>query len=153
MARSKRLGLLTERQVKVLKLRARGLSLREVAFSLNVSHQDIAVVEKRALRNLELARQTIIAYKLATSPVKVLLSEGTRHVDIPALVIEEADRAGVKIKADISLLLKLIWRRARSCIESRRVKKPIMVLVDREGEVEVYPYQDIQHLHQEIEKL
>lgn len=153
MARSKRFGLLTEHQIKVLKLRAKGLSLREASSTLNVSHQDIAVTEKRALRNIELAKQTLIAYKLATSPVKVLLSEGTRHVDIPVLVIEEADRAGVKIKADISLLLKLIWRRARSCIDNRRVKKPIMILVDKEGELDVYPYQDIQHLHQEIEKL
>lgn len=153
VSRSKRLGILTEKQVKVVKLRARGLSLRDVASAMGVSHQDVALTEKRALRNVELALQTILAYKIATAPVKVILREGTRHVDIPRLIIEEADRAGVKLKADISLMLKLLWQRAGDCIERFRVSRPILVIADREGNLDVYPYYEVQHLHQEVERL
>lgn len=152
MSRPK-IGLLTEKQVKVIKLRARGLSLREVASILGVSHQDVALTEKRALRNIRLAWQTLIAYYIATAPVKVILNEGVRHVDIPRLIIEEADKAGVKVKADISLMLKLIWRKARNCVERVHVSKPILVIIDREGNLEVYPYHEVQYLYQELERL
>lgn len=153
MSRPKKFGLLTEKQVKIVKLRARGLSLREVASILGVSHQDVALTEKRALRNINLAWQTMVTYNIATAPVKVILNKGVRHVDIPKLIIEEADKAGIKIKADISLILKLIWRKARNCIEHVYVSKPILIVVDREGNLDVYPYHEVQHIHQELEKL
>lgn len=152
MPGTKSIGFLTNKQVKVLKLRAQGYTVRRIASILGVSHQDVALTEKRALKNIELATHTLIAYKIIVSPIKVILREGTRHIDIPALVIEEADKAGIKIKGDVSWILKVIWRKARECIENRQLKKPVLIVIDRDGELEVYPLSKIQKIVQLIEE-
>ena len=146
-------GLLTEHQIKVLKLRSRGLSLREVASILGVSHQNIALTEKRALENIETAKQTLIAYKLATSPIKIIIDEGTKLIEIPRIIVEEADKAEIKVKGDFTLIFKLIRFKARECLENNRIKKPILVTVDDQGEIDVYPYHIVQQLYEDIERL
>lgn len=148
-----KLGFFTKRQLEVLYLRSKGLSLREIAKIMGASHQNIAMIEKRALENISRAKTTLLIYELATSPVKVILREGTRHVDIPALIIDQADKAGVMIRGDIGLMLKTIWRYARDCIESRVVKKPILVLVNKAGELKVYPLDEIRDVIEELEKI
>lgn len=153
MRTEKKYGLLTEKQLKVLALRALGLTLREVARLLGVSHQDVAVAEKRALKNIRLAKLSIIAYKIATSPVRVVAKEGMKHVEVASAVFESADRAGIKVQLDVGSLLRLVWRRARECIEGIRVKKPVLILVDEHGEVEVYPYHEVQHILEKVEEV
>lgn len=146
-------GLLTTKQIAVLKLRSRKYSLRKIADIMQISHQCVASIEKRALRNIDLAKKTILVYNIVTAPVRVLLKEGTRHVDIPSIIINEADKAGIIIKADIGLLLKYIWRNARDCIENRVVKKPILVLIDHKGEITVYPYHQVKSIIEYIESI
>ncbi|MEM4717685.1 MAG: Tfx family DNA-binding protein [Desulfurococcaceae archaeon] len=139
-------GFLTMKQIAVLKLRSKRYSLRKIADILKIPHQSVASIEKRALRNIELAKKTILIYNMVASPIKVLLREGTRHVDIPSLIINEADKVGVTIKADVGLILKYIWRNARDCIENRVVRKPILVLIDHNGEMTVYPYHQVKDI-------
>lgn len=149
----KKYGLLTEHQVKVLKLRSKGLSLRRIASILGVSHQDVAVIERRALENIERARQTLLAYKLAVAPLKIRIDEGTKLVEIPRIIMDEADRSGLKVRGDFTLIFKLIRFKARRCIVENKVKEPLMIVVDRSGEVDVYPYRDVEQLYSQIQEL
>lgn len=146
-------GLLTEHQIKVLKLRSKGLSLREVAFILGVSHQNIALTEKRALENIETAKQTLIAYKLATAPLKIRIDEGTKLVEIPRIIMDEADKKKLKVKGDFTLIFKLIRFRARKCIAENKIKEPVMIIIDQNGEIDVYSYKDIEQLYNQIQEL
>jgi len=150
---SKRFGLLTEYQVRILKLRSKGLSLRKVASILNTSHQNIALTEKRALENVKIAEQTILAYKLITSPIKLVLSEGMKLIDIPRLIIEEADKVGIKVRADFTLIFKLLRFKAGVCIRVNRIERPILIIVDKNGYVDVYPYHEVQGVFNDIEKI
>lgn len=150
---ARKYGLLTEHQIRVLKLRSKGLSLREVASILGVSHQNISLTEKRALENIETAKQTLIAYKLATSPIKIIINEGTKLIEIPRIIVEEADKAEIKVKGDFTLIFKLIRFKARECLKDNRIKKPILVAIDNQGEVDVYPYHVVQQLYEDIERL
>lgn len=146
----RRHGLLTEQQIKVLKLRAKGLSLRDVASILGVSHQNVALIEKRALRNVKVAEQTLLVYKLITSPVKLVIKEGTRLVEIPKIVIEASDSAGVRVRGDFTLLFKLLRFRARECVRGVRLEKPVLVIVNPQGYVDVYPYHEVKHVYESL---
>lgn len=149
----KKYGLLTEHQLRVLKLRSRGLSLREIASKLGKSHQNIAVIEKRALENIETAKQTLLAYKLATAPLKIRIDEDIKLVEIPRIIMDEADKNKLKVRGDFTLVFKLIRFKARKCIEGSKVKEPIMIIVDQNGEINVYPYKDIEQLYNQIQEL
>lgn len=135
----RRFGFLTELQLKVIKLRARGMSLREVASILGTSHQNVSVAERRARDNVRAAEDTILAYRAATAAVKVTVPEGTRLVDVPRIVMEECDRAGVRLRADFTLIFKLIRFSRPPCVEGQRLSRPVIVLVDGEGYLSIYP--------------
>ncbi len=149
----KRYGLLTENQLRVLKLRARGLTLREVARKLNVSHQAIAFAEKSAMEKIRLAKETLVAYRLATAPLKIIVKPDTKLVDIPRIIIEESDKKKIKVKGDFTLIFKLIRFKARKCIEGNRVKEPVIIVVEHNGEIDVYPYKDVEQLYKQIQEL
>ncbi len=120
---------------------------------LNVSHQSVAAAEKSAIEKVKLAKETLIAYKLATSPVKIIIEPGTKLVDIPSIIVEESDKKKIKVKGDFTLIFKLIRFKARECLEANIIQKPIMIVVDQQGEVEVYPYKQVKELYDIINKL
>lgn len=93
-------GLLTERQLEVLQLRRRGLSYTEIAKKLKTTPENIMILEKRAKRNIELAKATLEFACSEGGGARIELKPGTRMVDIPRIVIDEADRIGLKLRAD-----------------------------------------------------
>ncbi len=138
----RRFGFLTELQVRVLKLRSRGMSLREVAAVLGTSHQNVSVAERRARENVRAAEDTILAYRAATAAVRVVVPEGTHLAEVPRIVMEECDKAGVKLRADFTLIFKLLHFSRPPCVEGRRLSRPVIVLVDREGYLSIHPLDD-----------
>ncbi len=148
-----RIGLLTRLQLVVLKYRLRGYSLREIARITGTSHQNIRVAEKRAIENIEAARKTLIAYHILSSPVKIVFREGTHLVDIPATIIRECDREGVRLRADFTYIYKLIRYNTRSCVRGTHVVEPILVLVSSNGGVHVYPYGEVESILEYLERI
>ncbi|MET1160051.1 MAG: Tfx family DNA-binding protein [Thermoprotei archaeon] len=146
-------GFLTLSQVRVLKYRILGYSLRETASKLGVSHQTVAVIEKRALENIRRAETTLLVYNLLSSKVKLIIRPGTKLVEIPSILVREADKKNVKIRGDFTLIYKLLRYRAGNCISNGRVVKPVLVLVTREGLVEIYPFKEIRSIYEEIERI
>lgn len=148
-----KLGFLTPRQIKVLKYRLQGYSTREIAELIGVSHQDVAVSIKRALKNIEKARHTLLVYALLYSPVKIVVKEGTRLVDIPGIVLGEADKAGIRVRADFTIIFKLLRFKASDCIAGKVVKKPVLILLNPRGEVEVVPFSEVAGIIQAVESI
>lgn len=150
----RRFGFLTELQLRVVKLRSKGMSLREVAAVLGTSHQNVSVAERRARENVRAAEDTILAYRAATAAVKVVVPAGTHLVDVPRIVMEECDKAGVRLRADFTLIFKLIKFSRPPCVEGQRLSKPVVVLVDREGYVSVHPLNErVEEIIKEVEAL
>jgi HTH-type transcriptional regulator, fmd operon transcriptional regulator len=56
-------GLFNQKQLKILRLRARGLTQLKVAKELGTSRANISMIEWRARRKLQKARETIRAYE------------------------------------------------------------------------------------------
>lgn len=135
---ARKYGLLTELQYRVLELRLRrGLSQAEAARVLGTSRENVAIAEKRALRNIELAERTISAYRYLLRVAEVVVEPGTHLVDIPSMVVKAGDTANVKVAANFTRIYDEVRFKARDCIEGRRVVRPIRIAVLRDGSIEV----------------
>lgn len=130
---------MTKSQADVLKLRHAGLTQEEIAKKFNTSRQNIALIEKRAKRNLGLAEETIQEYEKITTTASVKVKSGTHMVDIPRLVIDAADKANVKLRADFTRVYNEIRFKAPRCVRGTNVVKPITVLILKDGDIEVIP--------------
>jgi len=141
-----KIGFLTERQVKVLMLKIKGCSFREIARLIGVSHQTIALTYRKAVKNIARARETLLFYNVLTARLIIELKPGIKLVEIPKIVVEEADKSNIRVKADFTLLYKLIRYRARNCIEGRSIVKPIYILILEDGSIEVYPRVELERV-------
>ncbi|WP_434731107.1 Tfx family DNA-binding protein [Thermogladius sp. KZ2Tp1] len=128
-------GLLTEKQYEVLKLRAKGLTQAEVASRLGMSRSAVAIAEKRALRKIELAAETLRVYREIMAVKVITLDEGVRLVDVPRTVIDEADKAGVKVKANFDYIFGLL--RFKAGAGYPRLKKRVKIYLMRDGSIDV----------------
>ncbi len=148
-----KLGFFTERQIKILYLRNKGLLLRDVAEIMKTSYQNISLIEKRVYRNVKLAKDTILIYRIVTSPVKILLPAGSHLAEIPRKVILECDKKGAKLKADFTLIYKLTRFRTFENIRGQYIIKPILLLVDLQGQLHVYDYENVEPFIMEVERI
>ncbi len=136
----RRYGLLTERQYLVLKLRLQGLTQEEIARMLNTSRENVSIIERRAKENIRLAEETLKAYKELLALGEVIIEPGTHLIEVPKILISEADKLKVKLKANFTRIYDEIRYRARECVSGTKVIKPIRVLIYRDGDFEVCPH-------------
>ncbi|MBS7619282.1 Tfx family DNA-binding protein [Candidatus Bathyarchaeota archaeon] len=132
-------GFLTKEQLKILSLRFEGLTQEEVARKLNTSRQNISLIERRALKNISKAELTLKAYRRLRTAATVKLDVGTHLVDVPRMLIDAADRVGVKIKVSFTLVYKSLRDEADDAIQGTRVVKPILLHVLSDGKIDVEP--------------
>lgn len=139
MPSRRKYGLLTEEQYKVLQLRIRGYTQREIAEILGTSRENVAIVEKRAMRNIRLAEETLNIYKSLLAVAKVTIKPGTHLIEVPKIIVEAADKADVKLKANFTRIYDEIRFKAGKNVRGTRVIKPITVLIFRNGDISVIP--------------
>ncbi|HDD26802.1 MAG TPA: Tfx family DNA-binding protein [Acidilobales archaeon] len=134
-----KIGLLTKKQLKVLTLRIKGYTQEQIAKALGISRGDVAIIEKRAWKNIKEAEVTLNIFKLLCTASKVFVDEGTHLVDIPKLVLSKADEAGVKVKANFTRIYDEVRFKASGCVKGTKVIKPIVILILRNGDIDVMP--------------
>ena len=98
-------SLLTPEQIRVLKLLREGKSRKEIAEILGTSVSNVYMIEKRALRNVEIAKRTLQQYLEIQGEVTMRVPAGVPLREIPELVVEEANKYGVKLKVTTSDIL------------------------------------------------
>ena len=133
----KRYGLLTKAQVEIIRLRLAGLTQEEIARRRGTTHQDVAAIEKGGKRNIRLAEETIRAYEGLTSVTSIEIEPGTHMVDIPRQVLNAADKANIKLKADFTRIYNEIKYKAAGFVEGTKVVKPITLHIHKDGDIEV----------------
>ena len=132
-----RIGLLTGEQLKVLGYRLDGFKQEEIALRLGTTRQNVSLIERRARSNLEKAEATMKAYKRLRTAATVKLESNTHLVDVPRILVDAADEAGVKITIDFYLVYKELRDEARDSIKGTRVVKPILLHILRDGKIDV----------------
>lgn len=150
---SRKYGFFTEQQVRVLKLRSRGLSLRQIAKIAGTSHQNIAIAEKRAIEKVRLAEKTILLYKLIYSPIRIVIEENTRLIEIPRIIIDEADKRNIHVRGDFTLIYKTLRYKTPDHVQGQKTVKPILVLIGKDGTIDAYSYNEVKNLIEEVEKI
>ena len=139
MAVMEKSGYLTKVQLEVLRLRIGGLKQEEIANKLGTTRQNISLAERRAKRNLKKAEETIAAYRKLRTVTTVTLPTSTHLVDVPRMLIDAADSAGVRISIDFSLVYKELNHDAKDSISGTRIIKPVRVDILNDGEVYIEP--------------
>jgi Tfx family DNA-binding protein len=135
----KKHGLLTGPQLEVLRLRLTGMTQVEIAGRLKTTRQNISIIERRGRRNLRLAEETIREFKKLNLATSVKLKHGIHMVDIPRFIVDAADKANVKLKADFTRIYNEIRFKASECVKGTKVIKPIMVLILENGDIDIIP--------------
>ena len=147
-----KIGLLTKTQLKVLKLRLNGYTQKEIAEVFGTSRGDIAIIEKRAWQNIKLAEETLKIYKMLQTVAKAVIDSGTHLVDIPRLVISAADKVKVKLRANFTRIYDEIRFKTPDCIKGTKVIKPLVILILKNGDIEVMSVENFQRLNKIIQK-
>ena len=138
-ARGSRTGLLTEEQLKILGFRLDGLRQEEIAKRIGTTRQNVSLIERRARSNIMKAEVTLRVYRRLQTAATVELKPSTHLVDVPRMLVDAADGAGVKISIDFALVYKELRDEAGESISGTRVVKPILLHILRDGKIDVEP--------------
>ncbi|MEY7849950.1 Tfx family DNA-binding protein [Natrarchaeobius sp. A-rgal3] len=130
-------SILTRRQAQVLALRERGISQADIADELGTSRANVSSVEASARENVEKARETVAFAEALRAPVRVRVPKGTDLYDVPELVYDACDEAGVKVDYTAPDLMKVVSDAAGSAVSGRQIATPLIVGVTSEGMVRV----------------
>jgi len=130
-------GLLTERQIEVLRLRAQGYTQKRVAQQIGTSRENVVLLESRARTNIERARATLSSLKHQGLAVSVEIPKGTHLVDIPRMILNRANRAKIKLGANFTRIYEDMRFKARNHISGTRVSRPIVVTVFPDGDYSI----------------
>ncbi|MEM0155285.1 MAG: Tfx family DNA-binding protein [Thermoplasmataceae archaeon] len=99
---------LTERQAEILRMRKNNISRMEIARLLKITRQDVTILEKRALRNVERAFNTIKFANQEGYSVRLKVAEKTQILDAIREILDTGNRNGVKIALSIPELFTMI---------------------------------------------
>lgn len=133
-------GFLSDRQFKVLQLRVKnGLLQAEVASILGTTRENVTLIEKKARRNIRLAKETLQAYRLLLTITKIPIEVGVHRMDIAGILVKAGDSMGVKLKVNFTRIYDEIRFEAGDCIVGNRVVKPFTIAIFRDGNIEVVP--------------
>jgi Tfx family DNA-binding protein len=128
-----RFGLLTERQVQILKMRRDGKEYSEIASELGTSVENVFIIEKRALKNIEVARDTLRAAHHAGIIGKIEVKSGTKLVELPAFIMSEADRMKVKVMTNFTKIYDDIRYELPGAIKGQELANNITVYIMHDG--------------------
>jgi transcriptional regulator len=65
----------------------------------------------------------------------------------------ECDKQGIRVRADFTLIFKLIRFHKPSIIEDTYLSKDILVIIDRNGFIKIYDYEGIAEYVEMLENL
>jgi Tfx family DNA-binding protein len=130
-------NVLTRRQAEVLALRERGVRQSVIAERLGTSRANVSSVEASARENVVKARETVSFAEALTAPVRVAVDPGTDLYDLPELVYDACDEAGVKVGYAAPDLMKVVSDAAGDAVGGREVREELLVSVTSDGQVRV----------------
>ena len=130
-------SVLTRRQAEVLALRERGVRQATIAELLGTSRANVSSVEASARENVRKARETLAFAEALSAPVQITLDDGTDLYDVPKLVYDACDEAGVKVNHTAPELMKSVSDAAGDAVHGREIREPLLVGVTSDGSVRV----------------
>ncbi len=128
---------LTEEQVRVLRLRAKGYSGDKIAKELGMTRSNAYAILRSALRNINRAKRTLELYMEIFSSVIVEIREGTKLLEVPPIVYRTADEYGIKVGMKSAELVAFLERSTSDLFENGGAVKSFKLKLRRDGRIEV----------------
>ena len=130
-------GLFNQKQLKILKLRARGFTQLETAKELGTSRANVSMIEWRARKKLDKARETIQAYESLQSSHTVSVEKGTKLAEVPMIVLHEGDKRHIHIRSDIIEIVRLVKALKPIVVREGRILRGLKFKINERGKLEV----------------
>jgi Tfx family DNA-binding protein len=128
-------GLLTDRQMEVLRYRKQGLTQQQIADIISTSKANVCTIEKSAMENIRRAKETLeFLYTLDATHLCTIPS-GTDLFDVPAIIFGEAEKISIKVKYDTISLINRIREARPQCCKARCMCEDILVYITDQGEL------------------
>lgn len=128
-------SLLTERQLKVLKLRLQGLSQTEVAEMLATTRSNISILEKRAHQNIARAERTLQQWMMIRAPISLQVKAGIDVFDLPGKIFEAADKISLRLPVTSMDIIVQLRRKAPRIFKKRVLERDAEIFVTEDGEI------------------
>lgn len=128
-------GLLNQKQLKILKLRARGYTQLETAKELGTTRANVSMIEWRARRKLQKARDTIQAYESIQSSHSVKVESGTKLAEVPLIVLHEGDKRHIHIRSDIIEIVRLVKAMKPSAVRDGKTTRNLEFEINERGKL------------------
>jgi Tfx family DNA-binding protein len=128
--------VLTRRQEEILRLRARGLSQTAVSRMLRTTRENVALIERRVRRRAWRSLELLTSYLRAVSATKVTLEKGVTVREAMRMVMDGADRSGVKLTVTSTELGEVI-RVLGLAVDGERLGRRLYVFVGYNGNLTV----------------
>ena len=128
--------MLTRRQEEILRLRARGLSQTAVSRMLRTTRENVALIERRVRRRAWRSLELFISYLRAVSATTVTLEKGVTVREAMRMVMDGADRSGVKLTVTSTELGEVI-RVLGLAVDGERLGRRLYVFVGYNGNLTV----------------
>jgi len=128
-------SFLTEQQIRILKLRAKGLKQSEIAELLGTSRANVSILERRALEKVEKARNTLLLWEQINSKVSVEVKKGDDIFEIPERLFRKADEVGVKVPYSTAEIIAFLVEHAP--VEDRLAKRDFTLFLDSNDRLRV----------------
>jgi len=130
-------NVLTRRQAEVLALRERDVRQADIASLLGTSRANVSSVEPSARENVAKAHETVAFATALTAPVRVEVEAGTDLYDVPGMVYDACDEAGVKVNHTAPDLMREVSEAGGEAVRGREVRADLLVSVTGDGVVRV----------------
>ncbi|ASJ06105.1 Tfx family DNA-binding protein [Thermococcus pacificus] len=128
-------SFLTEQQIKILRLRARGLKQSEIAEMLGTSRANVSILERRALEKIEKARNTLLLWEQINSKISLEVKAGEDIFTVPEKLFKKADELGVKVPYNTAEVIAFLVEHAP--IEDRLARRDFTLFLDAKDRLRI----------------
>jgi len=128
-------SFLTEQQIKILRLRAKGLKQSEIAEMLGTSRANISILERRALDKIEKARNTLLLWEQINSKISLDVRAGEDIFTVPERLFRKADELGIKVPYSTAEIIAFLVEHAP--VEDRLVRRDFTLFLDAKDRLRI----------------
>lgn len=130
--------ILTDKQIKILKLRKEGLSQTEIAKMMRTTKQNISSIERTSWQKIEQAKNTLLFAKILESPLIVTIKKNSTIDEAIKKIYETADNNGIHIIYDKISLIKNIKESIGEMIHHRKILIDLTIGITDTGDVLIF---------------
>ncbi len=95
------------------------------------------MIEWRARKKLDKARETILAYENLQSSHAVQVEKGTKLAEVPLIVLHEGDKRRIHIRSDIIEIVRLVKALKPAAVREGRTVRDLIFKINERGKLEV----------------